>query len=129
MSFRVLKTVPILRIFDLGKAREFYVDFLGMTVDWQHQFEPDLPVYMQVSGHGLTLHLSEHHGDACPGSTVYVSVADVQDLHRLLMAKKYRHLRPGVERTPWGSQMMEVIDPFGNRLRFDQDLASAAAAP
>jgi ribosomal-protein-alanine N-acetyltransferase len=41
-------------------------------LDWEHRFEPDAPVYMQVSRGPLILHLSEHHGDATPGSTAYV---------------------------------------------------------
>ena len=61
------KTTPILRIFDEAKAREFYVDFLGFKVDWEHRFEPDLPLYMQVSKDCI-LHFSEHHGDCSPGS-------------------------------------------------------------
>jgi len=40
---------PIIRIFDEAKAREFYLEFLGCSVDWQHRFEPDAPLYMQVS--------------------------------------------------------------------------------
>ena len=40
------KTTPILRIFDEAKAREFYVDFLGFTVDWDHRFEANTPLYM-----------------------------------------------------------------------------------
>jgi hypothetical protein len=28
------KTIPILRIFDEAKAKEFYVDFLGFKIDW-----------------------------------------------------------------------------------------------
>src|SRR4051812_9278801 len=28
--------VPVLRIFDVAKAREFYAGFLGFTVDWEH---------------------------------------------------------------------------------------------
>ncbi|WP_457818672.1 glyoxalase superfamily protein, partial [Staphylococcus aureus] len=51
--------IPILRIFSVEKAREFYLDFLGFQVDWEHRFEPDLPLYMQVRRSGLTLHLSE----------------------------------------------------------------------
>lgn len=27
--------IPILRSFDEGKAKEFYVDFLEFTVDWE----------------------------------------------------------------------------------------------
>ncbi|MET0542634.1 MAG: glyoxalase superfamily protein, partial [Variovorax sp.] len=46
--------VPILRIFDEAKAREFYVGFLGYKVDWEHRFEPGLPLYSQVSRGGCT---------------------------------------------------------------------------
>jgi len=35
---------PILRIFDETKAREFYVDFLGFKVDWEHRFELETPL-------------------------------------------------------------------------------------
>ncbi len=45
--------IPIFRIFDEAKAREFYVGFLGFAVDWEHRFEPDMPLYMQVSRGGL----------------------------------------------------------------------------
>lgn len=31
-------TIPILRIFDEAKAKEFYVAFLGFSVDWEHRF-------------------------------------------------------------------------------------------
>jgi len=46
----VLQTVPILRIFDVAKAKEFYLDYLGLRADREHRFEPGLPLYMQVSG-------------------------------------------------------------------------------
>jgi catechol 2,3-dioxygenase-like lactoylglutathione lyase family enzyme len=59
-------------LFSVDKAREFYQDFLGFTLDWEHRFAPDLLRYAQVSRSGVALHLSEHHGDASPGSTVLV---------------------------------------------------------
>jgi catechol 2,3-dioxygenase-like lactoylglutathione lyase family enzyme len=120
MTFSVHATIPILRIFDLAKAKEFYVDFLGFKVDWDHRFDDVAPVYMQVSRDGLILHLSEHHGDACPGSTVYVGVTGIAELHRELTQKQYGYMRPGLDDSGWGSKCMEVIDPFGNRLRFDE---------
>lgn len=43
------QTIPIMRIFDEQKARDFYLGFLGMTLDWEHRFEPGYPLYMQVS--------------------------------------------------------------------------------
>ena len=75
MPIQMLQTIPILRIFDVDKAKAFYVDFLGFQIDWEHRFDVSSPLYMQVSRARLTLHLSEHHGDACPGSTVFVFFA------------------------------------------------------
>ena len=46
---RVWRVVPTFRIFSLEKAREFYLDFLGFKIDWEHRFDPTAPVYMQVS--------------------------------------------------------------------------------
>jgi uncharacterized glyoxalase superfamily protein PhnB len=120
MSFEAQQTIPILRIFSVEKAREFYIGFLGFAVDWEHRFDDSAPMYMQVSRTGCVLHLSEHHGDCCPGSTVFIRVTGLDDYHREITAKGYGHMRPGVERTFHNSKGMEVIDPFGNRLRFDE---------
>ena len=65
MADRSLKAIPIFRIFDVDKARAFYLDFLGMSVDWEHRFDESAPLYMQVSRGELKLHLTEHHGDCC----------------------------------------------------------------
>lgn len=109
--------IPILRIFSVEKAKEFYLDFLGFTLDWEHRFSEDLPLYAQVSRSGLTLHLSEHHGDSTPGSVVFIPMGDIDALHQELSAKQYRYARPGVETVDWGKEL-NITDPFGNRLRF-----------
>jgi uncharacterized glyoxalase superfamily protein PhnB len=114
------QAIPILRIFDEAKAREFYLGFLGFAVDWQHRFEDGAPLYMQISRGKLVLHLSEHHGDYCPGACVYVRTTGLDALQREISARGYCYNRPGIEATPWGSRMMEVVDPFHNRLRFAQ---------
>ena len=112
--------IPIFRIFDVAKAKDFYVDFLGFRVDWEHRFDETAPLYMQISRDGLVLHLSEHHGDACPGSTALVQSTGLEAYHREITAKGYRFMRPGIEVAPWNARVMEVIDPFGNRLRFNE---------
>lgn len=111
-------TTPILRIFDAAKAREFYVGFLGFQVDWEHRFEPGLPLYLQVSRAGCVLHLSEHHGDCCPGAAMRIEVDDIDALHAELAARDYGYARPGIDAMPWGTRDMSVKDPFGNRLTF-----------
>src|SRR5512137_2370253 len=105
-------------MFDEAKTREFYVDFLGFRVDWEHRFEPDLPLYMQVSRDRCVLHLSGHHGDCCPGAAVRIEAADLDGYHAELMAKRYKHARPGIEAMPWGTRDMSIADPSGNRLTF-----------
>ncbi|MEM5493898.1 glyoxalase superfamily protein [Hoeflea sp. AS16] len=108
---------PIIRIFDEAKAREFYLEFLGCSVDWEHRFGPDAPLYMQVSRGAMVLHLSEHSGDATPGANAVVFARDVEKLHGELLARNYRYNRPGLQKQDWGLEM-QVTDPFSNRLRF-----------
>lgn len=115
--------IPILRIFDEDKARAFYCGFLGFSVDWEHRFEDRAPLYMQVSRGGMKLHLTEHHGDCTPGSTVFVAATGLAAYHAEISAPKYPFNRPGLDPAPWGGRVMEVTDPFANRLRFWEDEA------
>lgn len=112
------RITPILRIFDEAKAREFYVDFLGFQVDWEHRFAADLPLYMQVSKDDCILHLSGHHGDCCPGAHLYIDTTDLDSYQQQLLAKNYKHSRPGIENTERGTREMTIADPFGNSLTF-----------
>lgn len=116
------QTTPILRIFDETRAREFYLDFLGFRLDWEHRFEPGLPLYMQVSSGACVLHLSEHHGDASPGAALRIQTTALDAYQASLLAKAYRYARPGTEDTPWGTREMTIRDPFGNRLVFTCEL-------
>jgi catechol 2,3-dioxygenase-like lactoylglutathione lyase family enzyme len=119
-SFTTRRVIPILRIFSVDKAREFYIDWMGFKVDFEHRFDPDAPLYMQVSRGDLVLHLSEHYGDGSPGITVFVDVTGLADLHRELAAKPYRYYRPSIEHKEWGANEMSLTDPFGNRLRLSE---------
>lgn len=119
MSLVFTTAIPVLRSFSADKLREFYVGYLGFTLDWEYRFGDNFPLYAQLSRAGLKLHLSEHHGDATPGSTVFVPCEGVAGLHAELAAKDYAHAKPGLEALEWGLQL-EVTDPFGNRLRFCQ---------
>ena len=116
----VEKVVPIFRIFDYKKAIEFYVDWLGFTIDWEHVFEEGMPIYMQISRDGISLHLSEHHGDTTPGTRIYIECTGLKEYHKELNDKKYKNNKPGLEKAFYGAWCMEVIDPFGNRLTFNE---------
>ncbi len=111
---------------DVGKAREFYIDFLGFVVDWEHRFEPTLPLYMQTSRSDCVLHLSEHHGDGCPGTRVRIETAGIEELHRHLNERDYGYARPGLARAPWGELVLAVIDPVGNHIVFYERTSTGA---
>jgi hypothetical protein len=118
------KTIPILRIFDTAKAREFYLDFLSFAVEFEHRFEPDLPLYMRVSLGDVVLDLSEHHGDASPGAKVLIETVGLADYQTALLAKRYGYARPGLVKEDWGATTMTIADPFFNRLVFSESDAS-----
>lgn len=69
---------------------------------------PDLPLYLFLERGAVHLHLSEHAGDASPGTLVYYWIDDVD-----AVAAEF-----GVEVTnqPWAREV-ELTDPDGNRLR------------
>ena len=116
--------VPVLRIFDEAKARTFYLDWLGFTVDWEHRFEEGLPLYLQVSRDGCRLHLSEHHGDATPGARLRIDCDDIDSFAADLKKRPYIFARPGApEKMPWGTREITLTDPFGNRLTFSSPSA------
>jgi hypothetical protein len=123
----MLQTIPLLRIFSKEHTKEVYVGFLGFRIDIEHHFGNQAPLYMQVSHAGCVIHLTEHHSDCCPGSTVFVWMTGLDKFHREITAKEYNDLRPSVEQTFYDAKCMEVIDPFGNRIRFNEDLKTKAA--
>jgi glyoxalase superfamily protein len=76
----------------------------------------------QASLGDVRLQLSEHHGDACPGSSLRILVDDIDGYQRELAAKEYKYYRPGVEDPEWHTRELVVKDPFGNKLVFYVDV-------
>ena len=114
--------IPILRILDEAKAREFYVDYLGFTVTGEHRFEANFPLYMFIERNGFEIHLSEHYGDCVPGAAVFIKMTGIAEYHCELTAKDYKYYKPGLEKTFYHALCMDLKDPFGNRLSFNEYL-------
>ena len=112
--------IPVLRIFDVDKAREFYTDFLGFSIDWEHTFDDHAPVYLQASRDGAAAaperaprrrqprrhrpHPRRRRDAAAPRA----ARARVP----LREARASRQCRGGCE--------VAVLDPFANRIVFHQ---------
>lgn len=69
------------------------------------------------------LHLSEHFGDASPGSSARIAIDDVAAYCNALNGKDYKYARPGYQDQSWGMRDMTIDDPFGNRLIFCQSIS------
>jgi uncharacterized glyoxalase superfamily protein PhnB len=117
------RSIPILRMFDICKAREFYLDYLGFSVDFEHRFHENAPLFMGISRGALTMFLSEHHGDGSPGAHVVIEMTGVDDLRDELGAKNYRYMNPGILTQEWGTRELCVVDPFGNQLVFSERIS------
>ena len=109
--------VPQLRITSARHSLPFYLDGLGFVIDWQHQFEPGFPLFLQLTRAGQTIFLTEHNGDCQVGGAVYFIVTDVDDCYRDFIARGLVTAAPP-ENTSWGTREMIITDPDGNRLRF-----------
>ena len=113
------KIIPILRSFDETLAAAFYIDFLGAQETFRHRFDKDAPLYLGIVLRGAEIHLSEHHGDATPGSSIRININSLLSFYQSISAKKYRYARPAIVDQPWG-QDLPITDPFGNRLIFSE---------
>ena len=128
MTPRFTRTIPTLRIFDSVKAKEFYIGFLGFKVDFEHRFEPDLPLFMQISMGDVILYLSEHHGDCSPGAKIAIETTGLAAYHAALAAKRYGYARPGLVDQPWGATSMTIADPFYNHIEFSERRSETLSA-
>lgn len=120
--------IPILRMFDVERTLAFYVDFLGFRQTFEHRFADHAPLYTEVVREGVRLHLSEHHGDATPGSAVIIEIPDAAALQQELIARDYPYARPGVEQQDWGLTVT-VGDPASNRIIFLEPLGAERDRP
>jgi hypothetical protein len=121
-SVIVKMITPIFRIFDIEKANIFYLNYLGFRLDWTHQYDKNMPIYCQVSLNEAVLHLSEHHGDSSPGSAIRIKISNLKNYHSSLIESEYTYSKPSIEKTPWNTIELTVIDPFSNRIIFYEDI-------
>jgi hypothetical protein len=99
--------VPIFRVVD-GYATSRWYERLGFSVVGEHRFAEGLPLYLFLRRGDVQLHLSEHRGDARPGTLVYFYVDDVDAIATEFDAE--------VTEQPWAREIT-LTDPDGNRLR------------
>jgi len=106
---------PTLRITDYEDSTDFYIRRLGFNIDWEHKFDAEFPVFMQISKFGLTIYLSEHAGDCSVGGLIYLYVPDVDGWYRHCINRGLVANHPPSDQ-PWGSRDFRITDPDGNQI-------------
>ena len=64
--------------------------------------------------------LSEPPDDGTPGSKTSVNTDRLHALHHEITSQGYRYSRPEITTAPWGDRVFEVIDPFSNKILFNE---------
>ena len=118
------RIAPLIRIFDENKAKEFYVEFLGFNIDFEHRDSDDAPLYMQVSKGQCILLLTEHHGECSPGCAINIETDELESYCKELNQKNYKFAKPSIQDMPWGSKNMSIADPFGNNITFTNAIST-----
>ena len=102
--------VPIFRVKNGLETAKWYAR-LGFEIEGEHRFGPGMPLYLFLRRGKVRLHLSEHKGDARPGTLVYLYVHDVDRIASEFGVQ--------VEDQPWAREV-QLTDPDGNRLRIGE---------
>jgi catechol 2,3-dioxygenase-like lactoylglutathione lyase family enzyme len=84
----IQRVVPALRITNYEQSKKFYLDRLGFSLEWEHRFEPNLPVFLSIALDGMRVYLSEHSGDCQVGGLVHFVVSDVDALYKTFFERK-----------------------------------------
>ena len=99
-----------IRVRDLDRARRWYVDHLGLRVEFE---VPGRRTVALQDDAGLTLFLDETSDDAgAAGVSLTFQVNDVEDTHRRLAANGVAFVSPPAKRF-WGYGA-ELLDPDGH---------------
>lgn len=117
----------VLPVADFVRARDWYRDVLGFSVEFEW---PDPPTYaVLLAGESVQLHLSQTDEPPPPDARptlVYLFVHDVDALHERVAARG-AHVTFPPETMEYGMREFEVWDPDGHKLVFGQGVEEASA--
>ena len=102
------EVIPVLYVEDATRAIAWY-ERLGFLKEWQHQFEPGLPLFASVARGRIRLYLSEHKGDARPNTLIHLNVTNIDAVSE--------EFGIPVDEAGLAGRECQLEDPDGNRLR------------
>ena len=49
------RVIPALRMTDYQRSKAFYVERIGLAVEWEHRFGPNMPAFMSLKRDGMEI--------------------------------------------------------------------------
>ncbi|WPR77751.1 glyoxalase superfamily protein [Algoriphagus sp. NG3] len=111
------RVIPILKIVDVIRAKEFYVDMMGFEVEWEKKSDEKSSIYMILSYKHIILYFTDYD-EVASESSVFIEFSGLKEYQGFLLERKAEYMIADLNMTPWESLSMEVVDPFGNKLLF-----------
>ena len=111
---------PILRVESLPASIRYYVEVLGVGVEWGSEAGSEMA---SVSRDGHSIMLCQG-GQGQPGSWVWIGVDDIQPLFERYKRNGAKFRQAPLNR-PWAYEM-QVEDPDGHVLRFGSEPKQSA---
>lgn len=109
---------------DMPKAKEFYVDKLGLEVKTDYRQDDDnWWVELTFPNEGVHITLSTHHGNQEPGTMViYLATSDLANAHKELSDKgvKVSKIGDDLHGPGSGTKWLNFEDPDGNLIHLEQ---------
>jgi catechol 2,3-dioxygenase-like lactoylglutathione lyase family enzyme len=109
---------------DMPKAKEFYVDKLGLKVTQDYrQDDNNWWVSLTLPEGGVTITLSTFHGNTKPGTmNLYFATSDVSAAHKELSNKgvKVNDVKDDLFGPGSGVKWFDLADPDGNQVKLVQ---------
>ena len=116
-------SIPVIRMLSEEDSKEFYLEFLGYKIDWEHRFtedDPDSPLYMQISYGDSIIHLNGHASNSSPTAEVRIPVKNLGHYELELGERCGKWPKPEAvdPRYEGRNTDMNIIDPADNYLVF-----------
>ncbi len=109
---------------DMPKAKEFYVDKLGLRVAQDYrQDDNNWWVSLALPDGGVTVTLSTFHGNTKPGTmNLYFATSDVAAAHKTLSDKRVKvdQIKDNLFGPGSGVKWFDLQDPDGNQIKLVQ---------
>lgn len=105
----VLRIVANIATPDIGKARAFYQDLLGLSLVMDHGW---LATFAAEGSARPQISFAREGGSGTPVPDLSIEVDDLDKIHRRAIAAGHA-IEYGPAREPWGVRRFYLRDPFG----------------